>query len=207
MNVQGILRGKKNITETWQGRIKIKIVFLCNIYLLSLILLGGQLTLSTMTQHAGVHAHVSVLFLDRKSLSESEAATHWQQRPFVSAKLQLTRMALLACVWPQGLKPRDFPRSMQPGRATHHLLNKDALPHSHRRQVEEHISLSNYIKKGQDERRWMSLTNVSLLRSCLPLFSPPGKPMILRPEEILEKYKCKSSASQQFHLGECWAVS
>lgn len=118
MNVQGILRGKKNITETWQGRIKIKIVFLCNIYLLSWILLGGQLTLSTMTQHAGVHARVSVLFPDRKSLSESEAATHWQQRPFVSAKLQLTRMALLACVWPQGLKPRDFPRSMQPGRAS-----------------------------------------------------------------------------------------
>lgn len=29
-----------------------------------------------------------------------------------------------------------------------------------------------------------------------------GKLMILCPEEILEKYKCKSSASQQFHLGE-----
>lgn len=34
-----------------------------------------------------------------------------------------------------------------------------------------------------------------------------GKPMILCPEEILEKYKCKSSASQQFHLGESRAVS
>lgn len=34
-----------------------------------------------------------------------------------------------------------------------------------------------------------------------------GKLMILCPEEILEKYKCKSSASQQFHLRESLAVS
>ena len=54
----------------------------------------------------------------------------------------------------------------------------------------------------------MNFFNTCQAAAVLPAsFLSPGKPLIPYPEEILEKYNCKSYTSLQFHLGECCALN
>lgn len=180
---------------------------MCNIYLFKFGFARGRLALQTVTQQTVVHARLSVLFPNQRS------QRLWDFGLVVVGSNTLTAAAFCLCWAPTrtDIFTRVWPQVWTTCFSSQYATDKASLPSTTTpfptaTDNRSRSPLSNYKKSKMrgDECQCNKCQSAAVLPAS---FSLPHKPMILCPEEILEKYKCKSSASVQFHLGESRAVS
>lgn len=146
-----------------------------------------------MTQQTEIPAHLSILF-------PNQTFQHPLDPSLVTGSNSLTASALCLC-WSPANKDSYIHMCVTsclnctfslPGcngwKQTYHPLTNNALPRSHWQQVGEP---SLQFWKEKDERRWMSLTNVSLLPSCLLHSSPIVSPW----SSVQERYWKNTNAN------------